>query len=152
MKRTVYLAGPILGRTHAEANNWRRDFGSQLAAFGIVGVSPLRCEPLIGERYSLNYPDPRLGTPRAIASKNRLDVKMCDMTLCYFPEGVDFSKGTLGELFWADAYEKPTVLVSTIPEVVDHPVIQAAADWIVPTLDDALDVISGVLSVYARQP
>src|SRR6185437_16451225 len=149
MKRTVYLAGPILGRTHAEANNWRRDFGSQLATFGIVGVSPLRCEPLIGKRYSLNYPDPRFGTARAIASKNKLDVKMCDMTLCYFPEGMPFSKGTCGELFWANAFEKPTILVSTVHDVITHPVMQAASSWILPTLDDAFDVISGVLAVYA---
>lgn len=148
MKRTVYLAGPILGRTHTEANSWRTEFAAQLSAYGIIGVSPLRCEPLIGERYSLNYPDPRFGTPRAIASKNKLDVKMCDMTLCYFPDGMAFSKGTLGELFWANAYEKPTILVSTLPEVVEHPVIQAASSWILPTLDEALDVITGVLTIY----
>jgi nucleoside 2-deoxyribosyltransferase len=152
MKRTVYLAGPILGRTFAEANDWRGTFSELLSRYGIIGVSPLRCEPLIGERYSLNYPDPRFGTPRAIASKNKLDVRMCDMTLCYFPEGAPFSKGTCGELFWANAFDKPTVLVSTVEEVVEHPVIQAASSWILPTLDDALDVISGVLSIYGSKP
>ena len=149
MKRTVYLAGPILGRTFEQANNWRTQVSRALAKHGIVGVSPLRCEPLIGATYSLNYPDPRFGTPRAIASKNKLDVRTADMTLCYFPDHAPFSKGTCGELFWADAFGKPTILVSTVPEVIDHPVMQAASSWILPTLDDALDVIVGVLAIYA---
>lgn len=152
MKRTVYLAGPILGRTAAEANNWRAAFSTELVRYGIVGVSPLRCEPLIGDRYDLNYPDPRFGTPRAISSKNRLDVKMCDMTLAYMPHDYPLSKGTLGELFWADAYEKPTILVTKDKSLSEHPVIQAASDWILESLDDALDVISGVLAIYSVKP
>lgn len=149
----VYLAGPILGRTRSEANDWRDSFSFRLRDLGIVGVSPLRCEPLVGEWYGQNeYEDPRFGTARAIASKNKLDVKMCDMTLCYFPKDMPFSKGTCGELFWANAFEKPTILVSTVAEVVKHPVMQAASSWILPSLDDAFDVISGVLSVYAVKP
>ena len=150
MNRHVYLAGPILGRTKSEANDWRDAFSLRLENIGVIGVSPLRCEPLVGEWYGQNeYEDPRFGTARAIASKNKLDVKMCDMTLCYFPEGVTFSKGTCGELFWANAFEKPTILVSTVPDVVKHPVMQAASSWILPSLDDAFDVISGVLAIYA---
>lgn len=148
--RTVYLAGPILGRTKAEANDWRHWAADRLDQQGVIGISPLRCEPITGERYGLgNAADPRFGTARAIAAKNRLDVRMCDMTLCFFPPDMPLSKGTLGELFWADAYEKPTILVSSDPEIIDHPVIQAAADWIVPTLDEAIDVIVGVLGGYA---
>lgn len=147
--RYVYLAGPILGLTKGEANNWRDELTVRLLPHGIVGVSPFRCEPLIGERYLGEYTDPRFGTARAISSKNRLDVKLSDMTLCYFPADFPFSKGTCGELFWADAYEKPTVLVSTVPDIVNHPVMQAAADWILPTLDEAFDVIVGVLGVYS---
>ena len=150
--RYVYLAGPILGCTRGEANNWRDGFSERLRDIGIVGVSPLRCEPLIGDRYNLNYPDPRFGSARAIASKNKLDVKMCDMTLCYFPEGYSFSKGTLVELSWASAYEKPTILVSTVPEIVEHPVVQACANWVLSDLDEAFDVVAGVLQIYAEPP
>lgn len=148
-KPRVYLAGPIIGRTHDEANSWRDEFAEWLSQAGIIGVSPLRCEPLVGDRYGVTYTDPRFGTPRAISSKNRLDVRMCDMTLTYFPDNMSLSKGTLGELFWANAYDKPTVLVSCVSDIVEHPVIQAAANWIVPTLDDALDIITGVLGIYA---
>lgn len=146
--RTVYLAGPILGCTKGEANDWRDAFSASLKRSGLVGVSPLRCEPLIGDRYTMQYADPRFGTARAISAKNRLDVRMADMTLCYFPEGYPFSKGTLVELAWANAYEKPTILVTTDKSIADHPVVQACASWVVESLDDALDILIGVLAVY----
>src|SRR5258706_8501454 len=73
--RFVYLAGPISGCTGPEAHDWRVNVSGQLARHFIKGVSPLRCEPLRGERYSLTYEDPRFGTARAIASKNFMDVQ-----------------------------------------------------------------------------
>ena len=74
MKQTVYLAGPIMGCTRTEANDWRIEFARQLADNDIRGVSPLRCEPLIGEHYSMEYADPKFGTAKAIGSKNMFDV------------------------------------------------------------------------------
>ncbi len=68
MKPTVYLAGPIAGCDKGEANDWRWHVAGKLRASGIVGISPLRCEPLVGERYMVGYEDPRFGTARAIAS------------------------------------------------------------------------------------
>jgi len=149
-KPRVYLAGPILGCTEGEANDWRDELSFALDDIGVIGVSPLRCEPIHGERYGHGTEtDPRFGTARAISSKNRLDVNMCDMTLCYFPDGTPLSKGTLIELAWANAYGKPTILVTTEPSLIEHPVVQACASWIVPTLDDAFEIIAGVLQVYA---
>lgn len=147
MKRTVYLAGPIFGCTLAEANDWRDATIARLRKRGIQGVSPLRCEPIHGERYGMEYVDPRFGTPRAISSKNMLDVKMCDVTLAYMPT---LSLGTLIELAWAYAFGKPTILVTTLPQVRDHAVVQACAGWVLSTLDEAADVIEGVLTVYAE--
>jgi hypothetical protein len=150
MKRFVYLAGPILGCTAGEANDWRRYVADTLAPFDITGISPLRCEPLIGERYTTDYPDPRFGVPRAIAAKNRFDVMNCDMTLAYMPAvmGDDISLGTLGEIFWADMAGKQVLLVSDHPKVLKHPVVDAAVDWKLSTLDEAIDVCIGVLGGY----
>ena len=84
--RYVYLAGPILGCTHGEANDWRVKVAARLREHNITGVSPLRCEPLVGDRYSADYPDPRFGTPRAISAKNKFDVHNCDITLAVLPK------------------------------------------------------------------
>lgn len=162
MRKFIYLAGPVLGCDKGEANDWRAEFSAKLGELGgytdaageplLVGVSPLRCEPLIGERYGPNYPDAKFGTPGAIAAKNLLDVQTCDLTLAYFPREITKRKvslGTVVELAWAKALGKPTILVSTAPVVREHPVIQACAPgWQLDTLDEALEVIHGVFNVY----
>lgn len=152
--KAIYLAGPIAGCDIKEANDWRHDLSYLLGQHGIRGVSPLRCEPLIGERYSVGYEDPRFGTPRAIASKNFMDVQMCDMTLCYFPKDLNVRRLSIGsviELAWAHSLRKPTILVSDYEFLTEHPVVQANASWILKTLPEAVDVIVGVLGVYAEE-
>lgn len=151
MKRTVYLAGPILACNKSEANDWRYYVADKLQPHGIIGVSPLRCEPLIGERYSMGYQDPKFGTARAIGSKNVFDVKHCDMTLAYLPtppEGRHQSYGTIIELAWAHMLGCPAILVSDDPGVMEHPVINACAGWMLNDLDDAVKVLIGILGGY----
>ncbi len=153
-KPTVYLAGPIADCTEGEANDWRVFMHRHLVGEGIIGVSPLRCEPLEeGKlRYSVGNNDPKFGAANAIAAKNMFDVLHCDMTLCYFPlmpNGRHASYGTLCELAWAKMAHKPTILVSTDPKVLEHPVILSNAGWVLNSLDDALDVIVGILGAYA---
>lgn len=158
----VYLAGPINGCTRGEANNWRDSFANRLAP-AIIGVSPLRCEPLIGsDRYGgcetagkpVNelYSDPRFGVPKAIKSKNYIDVHECDVMVAYLPKEANDrrpSYGTIMEIAWAHEARKPVILVSDDPAVYGHPVIAESVQWIVSTLDEAYDIIQGVYGVYA---
>lgn len=151
MKPTVYLAGPILGLGKSEANDWRLDVALALQCFGIIGVSPLRCEPIIGDVYKPEYGDPRFGTARAISSKNLFDTKRCDMTLAYLPPpapGRHQSYGTIGEVFWAHALGKPVILVSTDPDITTHPIVTSCASWLLTNLDDAIEVAVGILGGY----
>ena len=178
-RKTVYLAGPISGCTKGEANDWRDGACARLAGAGITGISPLRCEPLVGERYGTDYPDPRFGIPRAIASKNIFDVRNCDMTLAYFPpeegvSGINLGKstyftedgledgtlnqhyfkwpsvGTVWELGLAGMAGKPTIVVCQNTILIKHPVIQAASSWLLTDLEEGLDVAIGVLQDYAE--
>lgn len=149
MKKFVYLAGPIMGCTGPEANDWRRQVDSALKEHGIVGVSPLRCEPLIGERYTAEYPDPRFGVPRAISAKNRHDVQNCDITLAYLPKEMGkLSIGTIIECAWANAYDKQVILVSDHPLCLNHPVLDSCVNWKLGTLEEAVEVCIGVLGGY----
>ena len=148
----VYLAGPIVNCDSGEANDWRRDLMIRLAEKNIVGISPLRCEPAIHGRYDLGYADDRFGTARAIGSKNLFDVRHCTMTLCYLPRALAERSppyGSVSELAWAHVLGKPTVLVSDDPFIRAHPVINCNAGWLLSTLDEAMDVIVGVLADYA---
>ena len=80
----IYLIGPIAGCDEGEAKDWREWVCAHLP-IGVVGVSPLRCEPAINGKYdvpdSLASLDPCFGTSDAIASKNDYDVRTCDMAL-----------------------------------------------------------------------
>ncbi len=148
---TIYLAGPIFGCTADEANDWRVDMDKSLRGMDIRGVSPLRCEPIIGDRYQHGYADPKFGTARAIGSKNMFDVQSCDLTLAYLPtppEGRPQSYGTLIELGWAHALDKPTIVVTDDPMIFNHPVVGACAGWLLGTLDEAVAVIEGIFGGY----
>lgn len=151
----VYLAGPITGCTKGEAFNWRNYVIERLEPHGIVGVNPLRCEPLrAGAKvYKSTAPDPKFGTARAIGAKNLFDVKQCEMTLAYLPKPGRRGRqsyGTIGEMFWANALGRMTLLVTDDPYVEGHPTLDCAANWKLRTLDEAVEVIVGVLSVYSE--
>ena len=151
MKKTVYLAGPILGCTKTEANDWRIDVAAKLQEHDIIGISPLRCEPLTGQRSGVWNNDPKFGTARAIGSKNVFDVRNCDLTLAYLPkmpEGRHQSYGTICEAAWAHVLNRPVMLVTNDPGIVEHPVLNSCAGWLLETLDDAVDVSIGILGGY----
>lgn len=151
LTKRVYLAGPILGCYKNEANDWRQEVAVELGIEHILGISPLRCEPIIGEKYGVHYTDPKFGTSRAIAAKNFFDVQNCDITLAFFPvppPGRHQSYGTMAEIAWAHALHKPVVLVTDDPEVRDHPVLNACANWVLDSLEDGIEVCIGILGGY----
>lgn len=189
----IYLAGAIFGATGAEANDWRSDMTFRLSMKGIGCISPLRCEPIVGERYDTQYDDPCFGTGKAIVSKNFLDVQRCDFVLVYMPkplavdelaavierlqkiahhhpglsdgyglgDDVDTLKrlsllspqrsvGTIGELSWCHAMQKPVAVVSDDPLVKRHPFFEQQAGWFLDTLDEAERLIVGLFTDYVR--
>jgi nucleoside 2-deoxyribosyltransferase len=149
--RTVYLAGPILGCYKHEANDWRFEVSVDLGSHNIIGISPLRCEPLIGEKYGVGYTDPKFGTARAIAAKNMFDTKTCDMVLAYMPTppaGRLPSAGTICEIAWGHALGKPVILATDDPFIRDHPVINSCCNWVLDNLEDAVEVAVGILAGY----
>lgn len=159
---SIYLAGPIMGCDKGEANDWRRYVDNELVKKTdgrLRGISPLRCEPLVGDRYTAVYADPKFGTARAIGSKNFADVQRCDMTLAYFPalslegdtDGVNLrmpSLGTIIEIGWAFALRKPTIVVTNDKRIYDHPVVNTCAGWLLEDLDDGVEVLVGILDGY----
>lgn len=150
-KSTVYLAGPILGCTHGEANDWRKAVADALAPHGITGISPLRCEPMVGEVYQAGYADDKFGTSRAIGSKNLFDTTNCTLVLAYLPLSTQSKRpsyGTIAEIAWGKAIGKPVIVVTDDPGIVQHPVLNFCASWLLPNLDDAIDLIVGLLAGY----
>lgn len=151
MKKFVYLAGPILGCDKGTANDWRYKVADALRGHDIIGISPLRCEPLIGAKYTAQYADPKFGTARAIGHKNLHDLRVCDLTFAFMPKppaGGIHSVGTILEIGGAHLIGKPVVLVTDDPFLNDHPVMTTFTGWTLPTLEDGIDVCIGLLGGF----
>ena len=151
-KKFIYLAGPVAGCTVDEANEWREEIRSRLP-HGIVGISPLRCEPLKeGMKYTEEGASPKMWSdPRAIATKNWLDTESCDLVLAYLPKKLNDrrpSYGTVIEIGWAIGLRKPLIVVSDDKYMMNHPLIQHNASWRLDNLEDAVEVIIGLFGEY----
>ena len=146
----VYLAGPIAGCDHHQAKDWRTYVAWKLHPHGIRTISPLRCEPRIGEKYELEYAgDAKFGSARALTSKNIFDIRNCDAALVYMPKSAPrVSVGTLIELGGLHFLNKSIVSVTDDPYLNAHPVFNYCSGWMLPTLDDGIEVLIGVLSHY----
>lgn len=149
--RFVYLAGPIAGCNDAEANNWRDDV-QQALHDNIIGISPLRCEPLVGEVYDATD-DPLSTSPGAISAKNMFDTKECDLVLAYMPKDLNArrpSYGTAMEIGWAIMLQKPLIVITDDPILINHPLIKHNAGWLLDNLDDAVHVINNLFTDYVN--
>jgi len=151
-KKFIYLAGPIAGCTQEEANEWREYVRSMLP-HAIVGISPLRCEPLKeGMTYTEEGASPKMWSdPRAIATKNWLDTESCDLVLAYLPKELNEKRpsyGTVIEIGWAIGLRKPLIVVSDDKYLMEHPLIKHNASWRLDSLDDAVEVINGLFGEY----
>ena len=151
-KKFIYLAGPIAGCTREEAVEWREYVVSMLP-HAIVGISPLRCEPLKeGMTYTEEGASPKMWSDtRAIATKNWLDTESCDLVLAYLPKELNDrrpSYGTVIEIGWAIGLRKPLIVVSDDKQLMDHPLIKHNASWRLDNLEDACEVINGLFGEY----
>ena len=154
MKKYIYLAGPIAGLTDVEATEWRGWVKERLR-YGIVGISPLRCEPLKeGMVYTDDgATDPMWSDARAINAKNWLDTESSDLVLAYLPKEMNDRRpsiGTIIEIGWSIGLRKPLIVVSDDEYLMEHPLIQRNASWRLENLEDAVEVITGLFGDYVR--
>lgn len=145
--KTVYLAGPIEGKTPQEALDWRVELGNRLWRVRIKAINPLRNEgPLRQGKYGIDNTS-LFSNPGAIWAKNKFDTINCDLVLAYLPAG-NFSIGTIWEIGQATAYDAPILIVTDCEKCANHPCLQRSAGWIVETFDEAYDVIRGLFDGY----
>ena len=150
----AYLAGPIAGISGSDATDWRHYALARLEIHSIECLSPMRAKQSLAdqERISTNYHDyERLGTfftSKAIMARDFNDVKRCDVLLVNLLGAPRPSLGTIMELAWAFALQKPAV-VAIEPKGNpndDHPLIHEAMPFRVDSLDDAIDAVAVILN------
>lgn len=153
-KPLVYLAGGIAGLTGAEAIDWRVDAAGRLFERGVETRDPMRAKrhawkpddviPRAGNKYAA------LGaffTSRGIMTRDFNDVKQCDALLVNLLGAQHPSLGTIMELAWAYAFQKPVVVaIEAIGNPHDgHPMIHEAMPFRVTTLEEAIHSVAVIL-------
>lgn len=148
MSPTVYLAGPIKGRTYGDATEWRNAAIEDLARHGIVGLSPLRAKNYLQGIGVLgdSYQESVLSCDRGITTRDRLDATTCDVLFVNFLGATSVSIGTCMEIAWADANRIPIVVcIETLGNVHDHGMIRDCTGFRVQTLSEGLDIVVAIL-------
>ena len=153
-KPLVYLAGGIAGLSGADATDWRDMAEVQLWGRDVEALNPMRAKKDLSDqlKISTNFKDYELYgaffTSRGIMTRDFNDVKRCDVLLVNLLGLTKPSLGTIMELGWAYALQKPAVVA--IEERGNphdnHPMIFEAMPFRVTTLDEAIDSVAVLLN------
>ena len=147
-KPLVYLAGPITGVTEPQTRDWRKHCGDRFAP-DIDVLSPVRQRfENIDETADLSC-DERLRMMqhgRSIATRDRFDIARCDLVIVNLKGTTNISIGSVGEIFWADAYRKPVILVREHKNIHTHAMLDALVGWIFDDLDEAIAMARTLLA------
>jgi nucleoside 2-deoxyribosyltransferase len=150
LERTVYLSGPITGCQPKEAAAWRLHVRQHLAA-GLSVIDPMRdavdFSVVSDQQLSDSLRLQNLLHGKEILERNRSDIARCDVLLANFLGSKTISIGSVGELFWADAFRKPVLVVRELHHNLhDHGLINAIASCTVESLDSAMDKINSMFA------
>jgi nucleoside 2-deoxyribosyltransferase len=149
----VYLAGGIAGLPGSEATQWRGSAYLALANRNVEALDPMRAKEALGQqtRISTDFHEyEKRGaffTSKGIMTRDFNDVKRCDALLVNLLGLTKPSLGTIMELAWAFALQKPAVVCieqSGNPHD-NHPMIHEAMPFRVTTLDEGIDAVAVIL-------
>jgi nucleoside 2-deoxyribosyltransferase len=142
----VYLTGPITGHSDKEIENWRTAMARRLKPIAEV-VDPAAYSYDSAQTFRMGEtPDAavtRLHHGQFVIERNKKLICDSDVVLANFlGAGARASIGSVGELFWANAFGKPIVLVREAQgNVHDHAMVNAIASIVCTSLDEAVAAI-----------
>jgi nucleoside 2-deoxyribosyltransferase len=141
----VYLAGPIEGLTHKQATSWRLEAENYFADNNIKTLSPMRNKLFLeslesissaslaaeSEKISKTHPMVKLlSSDQGVMARDFNDCKRADVILAVILDQVGRpSVGTMMEIAFAFAMQKPVILVTDDPALMNHPMISVAAQF-----------------------
>lgn len=121
--KTVYLCGPINGRSDDDCRNWREEAKNWLLSYRDPMVRDYRGREL----------EP--GIAAEIVENDKLDIGECDALLVYYDAP---SVGTAMEILYAYEREIPVVVINKSAKPLSPWLIYHATE-IVDTLDKAIE-------------
>lgn len=138
----VYLSGPIYTADTPEArkatDDWRQEADYYLQENVVNNTEIYTIDPC---RRKAIY-DPKLFTPNEIVFRDLKDVENADLLLVNINLlGDKLPIGTVMEVMYAWTLQKPVVVVSTDPRIINHPWLIAMSVRIFSDLKEACDYI-----------
>lgn len=156
----VYLSGPMTGLIYENADDWRQYAAMVLEKYGMEAVSPLRGKEMLKGKQFKGTAIPELvnGSTKAITFRDHMDTATADVVLVNLADSDaagSVSIGTVAEIAWAYAHRVPVVVAtgkSTIAKtMMQHPIMEGCAPWIVEKLDDAVEIIRQLFNKPSRE-
>lgn len=147
-KPSVYLAGPITGLSYDGATDWRDQAIQIFAGAGIDAYSPLRSKNYLLEETSVAdcYDDIVMSSQRGIYARDYYDCRTKDAIFVNLLNAERVSIGTVMEIAWATAYEKPIVLVMEKEgNIHEHAMLREACPLRVDNLHDGYHIMKSLL-------
>jgi nucleoside 2-deoxyribosyltransferase len=145
----VYLAGPITGLNYNEATDWRSNTRKELWKYNIDGLSPMRGKEFLDLPGKIpiqeSYNEILQGSSVWINTRDYNDVRRSDGLLVNFLGSTKVSIGTVLEIGFAKALNKPIVIAMERGNIHSHVMIDHGYVVIVPTLEDAINAIVGLI-------
>jgi len=147
----VYLAGPMSGLTFAQANEWR-EFVTDFFDWEMEFLNPMRGkENVFGDGTVEGHKDyghlDLMSSIQTIIARDTLDVRRCDVVLANFTGSKDVSIGTIFELGYAAALNKPVVAIVPKGNVHDHIFVTHPSAVVVETLEQGIDSLASLLHI-----
>jgi nucleoside 2-deoxyribosyltransferase len=94
-----------------------------------------------------DYPYDPISTASAIVSRDRNDVQTCDAMVANFLGATKASLGTAIEFGWADANNKPIIMVMGPDDKFhDHLMLTQLAGYLVPDLESCATILTHLLT------
>lgn len=147
MRPKVYLAGPITGQSYDGATDWREQVKQHLEP-AIAAYSPMRSKQYLLQQTTVKdvYDEYILSSQRGIYTRDFHDCRTCDLIFVNLLGATKVSIGTVMEIAWASAFNKPIVLVmEKTNNVHEHAMIREACALRTDNLEDGLFITRALL-------
>jgi len=141
---TVYLVGPIQGMSYKAATEWRLYAEDKLRSAGFDVISPMFAKEYLAKQHGLlksSYEHRPLSTTHAIFARDYWSVRTCNILLVNFMKLNKVTIGSLFEIAWGWLLGKFIVVAMKPKGPMDHPFVMEAASVVVPSLDEAIEIV-----------
>lgn len=135
----VYLAGPITGLTYKGCTDWRTEAKQHLKDHNIDGYDPMRGKAYLSkeEQVADLYTDHTMSSINGINVRDFNDCKTSDAIIVNLLGAKKVSIGTVMEIAWARAFQKPVIIAMERDNIHDHGML-TFGNIIVPSLEEAV--------------